>query len=145
MRVYKYCFYRIAEMWKKIGFADDYGYTSEEGMDSVFLSSIAIVSLIQISNVNTLLIIPVLLLQKQLSADLLACIVFAIAICNVFFVNKKRLYSECNDRWKDETKVSKTRNKRAVIIFIIISVVMMLVSFKIVYAPHSLTFPLWGN
>jgi hypothetical protein len=47
-----------------------------------------IVSLLQISTLNTLLILPVLLLGHQLSANLLWIIVVAIAVFNVFILNR---------------------------------------------------------
>ena len=131
-------------MWVRFGFADDYGYRTKRSMDSVFLSSIALISLVQLSNVNTLLIVPVLILRKQLSQNILFCIALAIVIGNFFILNARRLYDKCVIRWKDEPKKSSMRNKRAAIIFIVLSMVMLLVSGKIVYNPHSLSIPYWG-
>ena len=71
-------------------------------MDSIFLSSIAIVSLVQLSNVNTLLMIPVMLLQKQISENVLVCLAVAIVVGNGFILNTRRLYDKCETRWKDE-------------------------------------------
>lgn len=132
-------------MWIRLGFADDYGYRTKKSMDSIFLSSIAIVSLVQLSNVNTLLIIPVLLLHKQISANILICIAVTIVVGNIFILNTRRLYDKCETRWKDEPKYVSTRNKWVVIAFFVFSMIMLLVSGKIVYTPHSLTIPYWGS
>lgn len=145
MRIYSYCFYRLVRMWIRLGFADDYGYRTKKSMDSIFLSSIAIVSLVQLSNVNTLLIIPVLLLHKQISANILICIAVTIVVGNIFLLNTRRLYDKCETRWKDEPKYVSTRNKWVVIAFFVFSMIMLLVSGKIVYTPHSLTIPYWGS
>ena len=132
-------------MWIRFGFADDYGYRTKKSMDSIFLSSIAIVSLVQLSNVNTLLMIPVMLLHKQISQNILVCIAIAIAIGNFFILNTRRLYDECKTRWGNEPKEISIRNKWMSIIFLVLSMVMLLVSGNIVYIPHSLTIPYWGK
>lgn len=132
-------------MWIRLGFADDYGFRTKKSMDSIFLSSIAIVSLVQLSNVNTLLIIPVLLLHKQISANILICIAVTIVVGNIFILNTRRLYDKCETRWKDEPKYVSTRNKWVVIALFVFSMIMLLVSGKIVYTPHSLTIPYWGS
>ncbi len=146
IRIYQYCFYRFVGMWARFGFTDSfYGLTPKNNMRSIFSSSISLVSLIQLSNLNTLLIIPVLLLQRQISANVLAVIILIIAIGNFFVLNKKKLYNKCESRWKDEPKRNRTINKWMIILFFVASMVMMFVSTKIVYAPHSLTIPYWGN
>lgn len=144
MRIYSYCFYRLVRMWIRFGFADEYGFSSQESMNSIFSSSIAIVSLVQLSNVNTLLIIPVLLMHKQLSQNILVYIAVAILVFNMFILNKKRLYDQCETRWNDDPKKVSDKKKWLVIIFFVFSMVMVLVAGKIVYIPHSMTVPYWG-
>ena len=100
-----------------------------------------IVSLLQISNLNTLLILPVLLLGHQLSANLLWIIVVSIAVFNIFILNKEKLYDDCEARWKDEPPKAHKRNRWLLIAYFVASAVLMVVSFKIVYLPHSLTLP----
>lgn len=144
MRIYSYCFYRLVRMWIRFGFADDYGYRAEKSMDSIFLSSIAIVSLVQLSNLNTLLMIPVMLLHKQLSQNILVCLAVVIVVGNIFILNKRRLYDQCETRWNDEPKGVSAKKKWLAIIFFVLSMVMLLVSGKIVYIPHSITISYWG-
>lgn len=103
------------------------------------ISSMGIVSLLQISNLNTLLILPVLLFGHQLSANLLWIIVVVIAVFNIFILNKEKLYDDCETRWKDEPPKVRKRNRWLLIAYFVASAVMMAVSFKIVYLPHSLT------
>lgn len=146
LKIYRYCFYRFVGMWIRFGFAKEfYGLVPKDNMSSIFLSSISMVSLIQLSNLNTLLIVPVVLQQKQFSANILAAIIFALVIGNFFFLNKKRLYDKCEAQWKNESKRNRIINKWLVVVFFIASMVMMFVSMKIVYLPHSLTIPYWGN
>lgn len=145
MRIYNYCFYRLVRMWIRLGFADDYGYRTKKSMDSIFLSSMAMVSLIQLSNINTLLMIPVMLLHKQISQNILVCIAVAIVVVNIFVLNKRLLFDKCKTRWKDEPKEVSAKRKWLAIIFFVLSVVMLFVSGKIVYTPHSITIPYWGN
>ena len=103
------------------------------------ISSMGIVSLLQISNLNTLLILPVLLFGHQLWI-----IVVAIAVFNVFILNKEKLYDDCEARWKDEPPKARKRNRWLLIAYFVASAVLMAVSFKIVYLPHSMTLPFWG-
>ena len=93
---------------------------------------------------NTLLILPVLLLGPQLSANLLWIIVVAIAVFNVFIFNKEKLYDDCEARWKDEPPKARKRNRWLLIAYFVASAVLMFVSSKIVYLPHSMTLPYWG-
>lgn len=145
MRIYSYCFYRLAKMWIRLGFADDYGYRTQKSMNSVFVSSAAMVSLVQLSNVNTLLMIPVMLLHRQFSQNILVCIAVAIVVGNVFVLNARRLFEKCETRWKDEPKAVGAKRKWLVVVFFVLSMAMLFVSGKIVYIPHSLTVPYWGN
>ncbi len=131
-------------MWVRLGFAEDYGLGPQKSMDSVLLSSMAIVSLVQFSNVNTLLMIPVMLLHKQISQNILVYIIVTISVGNNFFFNTRRLYEKCETRWKDEPQGVSMRKKRLVTIFFVLSIIMMFVSGKIVYAPQSITIPYWG-
>lgn len=131
-------------MWIRFGFADDYGYRTQKSMDSIFLSSISIVSLIQLSNVNTLLMVPVLLHHKQIPQNILVCIATAIFVGNIFILNTRRLYEKCEIRWKNEPELISTKKKWLMTIFFVLSIVMMFVSGRIVYTPHSITIPYWG-
>ena len=140
MRIYSYCFYRLVRMWVRLGFADWYGFRTKEGMESIFLSSISIVSLVQLSNVNTLLMIPLMLLHEKISLNILFFITLPIFVGNTFILNTRRLYEKCEARWKDEPKRVSVRRKWLAIIFFIFSMVMLAVSGKVAYIPHSLTF-----
>lgn len=144
MRIYNYCFYRLVRMWIRLGFADDYGYRTKKSMDSIFLSSMAMVSLIQLSNINTLLMIPVMLLHKQISQNILVCIAVAIVVINIFMLNARRMFDKCEARWKDESKEVSAKRKWLAITFFVLSLVMLFVSGKFVYTPHSITIPYWG-
>ena len=85
---------------------------------SILASSMALVSLIQISNINTLLILPVILMQKKISADFLVAIVFIIGVINIFVLNKERLYRKAESRWNDEPAKKRIINRWMVIIFL---------------------------
>ena len=138
LKFYKYCFYRITRFWDHpVHYSLSYDPTH-------LISSMGIVSLLQISNLNTLLILPVLLLGHQLSANLLWIIVVAIAVFNVFILNKEKLYDDCEARWKDEPPKARKRNRWLLIAYFVASAVLMFVSSKIVYLPHSMTLPYWG-
>lgn len=102
-------------------------------------SSMAIISLLQFCNLNTLLIIPVLVFNRQFPADLIYVILLPIAIVNIFIINKEKLYDECKTLWKEESEKTRSRNKWLLIVFFVASVFMMFVSIKIVYSPNSLT------
>lgn len=140
MRIYSYLFYRLVRMWVRFGFADWYGFKTKESMESIFLSSITIVSLVQLSNVSTLLMIPLMLLHKQISLNIIFCISVAIIVVNTFILNTSRLYEKCEVRWKDEPKRVSVRRKWLAIIFFVFSMVMLFVSGKVAFIPHSLTF-----
>lgn len=146
MKIYLYCFYMFVQMWRKSLICDTkYSILTYDKSYSILASSMALVSLIQISNINTLLILPVILMQKKIPADFLVAIVFTIGIINIFVLNKERLYRKAESWWKDEPARKRTINRWMVIIFFVASVIMMFVSAKIVYMPHSMTFHYWGN
>ena len=135
-------------MWRKSWFRDaNLGLGSEpkDNTTAILTSSMTLVSMIQISNISTLLIIPVVLMQKQISANFLAAIVLSVGITNFIFVNDARQYHDAENRWKDESQRKKMINKWLVIVFFVASMVMFFVSIDIVYLPHSLTIPYWGN
>lgn len=146
MKIYLYCFYMFVRMWRKSLICDTkYSILTYDKSYSILASSMALVSLIQISNINTLLILPVILMQKKISADFLVAIVFIIGVINIFVLNKERLYRKAESRWKDEPAKKRIINRWMVIIFFVASVIMMFISAKIVYLPHSMTFHYWGN
>ena len=146
MKIYLYCFYMFVRMWKNSLICDTkYSILTYDKSYSILASSMALVSLIQISNINTILILPVILMQKKISADFLVAIVFIIGIINIFVLNKERLYRKAESRWKDEPEKKRMLNRWMVIIFFVVSVIMMFISAKIVYIPHSMTFQYWGN
>lgn len=133
-------------MWRKSLICDTkYSILTYDKSYSILASSMALVSLIQISNINTLLILPVILMQKKISADFLVAIVFIIGVINIFVLNKERLYRKAESRWKNEPAKKRIINRWMVIIFFVASVIMMFISAKIVYLPHSMTFHYWGN
>ena len=145
LKIYKYCFYRITRFWDHpVHYSLSYDPLTQKVDPTHLISSMNIVSLLQISNLNTLLILPVLLLGHQLSANLLWIIVVAIAVFNVFILNKEKLYDDCEARWKDEPPKARKRNRWLLIAYFVASAVLMAVSFKIVYLPHSMTLPYWG-
>ena len=93
LKLYKYCFYRITRFWDHpVHYSLSYDPLTQKVDPTHLISSMGIVSLLQISNLNTLLILPVLLFGHQLSANLLWIIVVAIAVFNVFILNKEKLY-----------------------------------------------------
>ena len=146
MKIYLYCFYMFVRMWRKSLICDTkYSILTYDKSYSILASSMALVSLIQISNINTLLILPVILMQKKISADFLVAIVFIIGVINIFVLNKERLYRKAESRWKDEPAKKRIINRWMVIIFFVASVIMMFISAKIVYLPHSMSFHYWGN
>ncbi len=115
LRLYKYCFYRITRFWDHpVHYSLSYDPLTQKVDPTHLISSMGIVSLLQISNLNTLLILPVLLLGHQLSANLLWIIVVAIAVFNVFILNKEKLYDDCEARWKDEPPKARKRNQDSV-------------------------------
>lgn len=145
LKLYKYCFYRITRFWDHpVHYSLSYDPLTQKVDPTHLISSMGIVSLLQISNLNTLLILPVLLLGHQLSANLLWIIVVAIAVFNVFILNKEKLYDDCEARWKDEPPKARKRNRWLLIAYFVASAVLMFVSSKIVYLPHSMTLPYWG-
>ena len=140
LKIYKYCFYRITRFWSHpVHYSLSYDPLTQKVDPPHLISSMGIVSLLQISNLNTLLILPVLLFGHQLSANLLWIIVVVIAVFNIFILNKEKLYDDCETRWKDEPPKARKRNRWLLIAYFVASAVMMAVSFKIVYLPHSLT------
>ena len=146
LKLYKYCFYRITRFWDHpVHYSLSYDPLTQKVDPTHLSSSMAIVSLLQLSNLNTLLIPPVLIFDKQLSMNVLWIMVVAIAIFNIFILNKEKLYDECEARWKDEPQRARSRNKWLLIAIFVTSAIMMFVSAKIVYSPHSLTLPYWGN
>ena len=146
LKIYKYCFYRITRFWDHpVHYSLSYDPLTQKVDPTHLTSAMAIVSLSQISNLNTLLILPVLLLGHHLSANLLWIIVVAIAIFNVFILNKEKLYDDCEARWKDEPPKARKRNRWLLIAYFVASAVMAFVATKIVFIPHSMTLPYWGN
>ena len=142
LKLYKYCFYRITRFWDHpVHYSLSYDPLTQKVDPTHLISSMGIVSLLQISNLNTLLILPVLLLGHQLSANLLWIIVVSIAVFNIFILNKEKLYDDCEVRWKNEPPKVRKRNRWLLIAYFVASAVLMVVSFKIVYLPHSLTLP----
>ena len=140
LKIYKYCFYKITRFWDHpVHYSLSYDPLTQKVDPTHLISSMGIVSLLQISNLNTLLILPVLLLGHQLSANLLWIIVVVIAVFNVFILNKEKLYDDCETRWKDEPPKARKRNRWLLIAYFVASAVLMVVSSKIVYLPHSLT------
>ena len=88
-------------MWRKSWFRDaNLGLGSEpkDNTTAILTSSMTLVSMIQISNISTLLIIPVVLMQKQISANFLAAIVLSVGITNFIFVNDARQYHDAENR-----------------------------------------------
>lgn len=145
-KIYKYSFYRITRFWDHpVHYSLSYDPLTQKVDPTHLSSSMAVVSLLQLSNLNTLLITPVLIFDKQLSMNVLWIIVVTIAFFNIFILNQKKLYDECEARWKDEPQRAKSLNKWLLIAFFVASAIMMFVSGKIVYSPHSLTLPYWGN
>lgn len=145
LKIYKYCFYRITRFWDHpVHYSLSYDPLTQKVDPTHLISSMGIVSLLQISNLNTLLILPVLLFGHQLSANLLWIIVVVIAVFNVFILNKEKLYNDCEARWKDESPKARKRNRWLLIAYFVASAVLMAVSFKIVYLPHSMTLPFLG-
>ena len=109
LKFYKYCFYRITRFWDHpVHYSLSYDPLTQKVDPTHLISSMGIVSLLQISNLNTLLILPVLLFGHQLSANLLWIIVVAIAVFNVFIL---KLYDDCKTRWKDEPPKARKRNR----------------------------------
>ena len=138
--IYKYSFYRITRFWNHpVHYSLSYDPRTQKVDPRHLESSMAFVTLLQFSNLNTLLILPVLIFNKQLPSDLLFVILLPLAIVNIFIMNKEKLYDECEAKWKDEPKRARLRNKWLLIVFFVASVIMMFVSIKIVYCPHSLT------
>ena len=145
LKIYKYSFYRITRFWDHpVLYSLSYDPLTQKVDPTHLTSAMAIVSLLQISNLNTLLILPVLLLGHQLSANLLWIIVVSIAVFNIFILNKEKLYDDCEARWKDEPPKARKRNRWLLIAYFVASAVLMFVSSKIVYLPHSMTLPYWG-
>ena len=106
LKLYKYCFYRITRFWDHpVHYSLSYDPLTQKVDPTHLISSMGIVSLLQISNLNTLLILPVL---------------------------------------KDEPPKARKRNRWLLIAYFVASAVLMFVSSKIVYLPHSLTLPFWG-
>ena len=90
LKIYKYCFYRITRFWDHpVHYSLSYDPLTQKVDPTHLISAMGIVSLLQISNLSTLLILPVLLLGHQLSANLLWIIVVAIAVFNIFILNKE--------------------------------------------------------
>ena len=146
LKLYKYSFYRITRFWDHpVHYSLSYDPLTQKVDPTHLSSSMAIVSLLQLSNLNTLLIPPVLIFDKQLSMNVLWVMVVALAIINIFILNKDKLYEECEARWKDEDPKSRKTNKKLLIIYFVTSAVMLFVAAKIVYIPHSMTLPYWGN
>lgn len=140
LKLYKYCFYRITRFWDHpVHYSLSYDPLTQKVDPTHLTSAMGIVSLLQISNLNTLLILPALLFGHQLWI-----IVVAIAVFNVFILNKEKLYDDCEARWKDEPPKARKRNRWLLIAYFVASAVLMVVSFKIVYLPHSMTFPFLG-
>ena len=145
-KFYKYCFYRITRFWDHpVHYSLSYDPLTQKVDPTHLSSSMAIVSLLQISNLDTLLIPFVLIFDKQLSMNVLWIMIVAIAIFNIFILDSEKLYDECEARWKDEAPKSRKKNKRLLIAYFVASVVLAFVAAKIVYTPHSLTLPYWGN
>lgn len=146
LKFYKYCFYRITRFWDHpVHYSLSYDPLTQKVDPTHLTSAMAIVSLLQISNLNTLLVLPVALLGQKLSANLLWIIVVAVGVFNIFILNKEKLYDDCEARWKDEPPKARKRNRWLLIAYFVASAVLMVVSFKIVYLPHSMTLPYWGN
>ena len=138
--IYKYSFYRITRFWNHpVHYYLSYDPLTQKVDPRHLESSMAFVILLQFSNLNTLLILPVLIFNKQLPSDLLFVILLPLSIVNIFITNKEKLYDECEAKWKVEPKRARLRNKWLLIFFFVASAIMMFVSIKIVYCPHSLT------
>ena len=142
-RFYKYCYYRFVSVFNKYGFTDSYSYYGLSNYRN-YTTSMGIVSLIQLSNLNTLLIIPVLLQKQQLPAYVFVIILLAILIYNIFILDILGLYNEAKERWKDESPRRRKTNKWLVILLSVVSFVMFFVSIRIVYLPFY-PIPSWGN
>ena len=80
-----------------------------------------------------------------LAITIAVVVLVAIAIFNIFILNKEKLYDKCEARWKDEDPKTRKKNKCLLIVYYVASALLSLVAAKIVYIPHSLTLPYWGN
>lgn len=147
-KIYLYCYYLFVNVWKNTWFRDaklGLGLDVEDNTPSILSSSMCLISIVQISNINTLLIIPTSLIRKQISANILVIIVLLVGIYNLFFINHSRQYKKADSLWKDESPHRKKIKNSIVAVFFVASMVMLFVSAKIVYIPHSLTIPYWGD
>ena len=63
LKLYKYCFYRITRFWDHpVHYSLSYDPLTQKVDPTHLIYSMGIVSLLQISNLNTLLILPVVVL-----------------------------------------------------------------------------------
>ena len=125
---YRYLYYRIRDFWIRTDKTKDVNpfYNFEHSFDDGSALSISV--LIQVSNILTLLILPMRCANCGLSEGWLFVIILVICLCNVVFINTDRQYQLSIERWHDEPPKRKKRRGVLLVVYMIISFVMMFVS-----------------
>ncbi|MBR4198645.1 MAG: hypothetical protein IKQ94_07735 [Bacteroidales bacterium] len=92
-----------------------------------------IVSMIQFSNLNAILILPVKFWGLFLTDYFIIVILAFLSVYNLFICNLQHKYIMAEEKWKKE--LSKKRRMRGVflIFFMIISIVLLVVAYNTIY------------
>ena len=99
-KLYKYSFYRIVRFWDHpVHHSLFYDPLMQKVDPTHLVKSMGFVSLLQFSNLNTLLILPVVIFGKPLSDNFIIVMMVAIVVINLFILNLEKLYDECEARW----------------------------------------------
>ena len=133
MKFYHYLFYRIADFLIRTDKTKDMNPFYDPTHDNELVVAATIVSMIQFSNLNAILILPVKLMGLYLTEYFIIVILAFLSVYNLFICNLQHKYIMAEEKWKKE--LSKKRRMRGVflIFFIIISIVLLVVAYNTIY------------
>ena len=133
MKFYHYLFYRIADFLIRTDKTKDMNTFYDPTHENELVVAATIVSMIQFSNLNAILILPVKLMGLYLTEYFIIVILAFLSVYNLFICNLQHKYIMAEEKWKKE--LSKKRRMRGVflIFFMIISIVLLVVAYNTIY------------
>lgn len=133
MKFYHYLFYRIADFWIRTDKTKDMNPFYDEKHNLELGSAAAIVSLIQFSNLNAILIIPFKIINLFLSESFIQVIFGIIIVYNIFISNLQNKYVIAKEIWGYESVKQRKIRGVCLIFFMIISIALLCVAYKTIY------------
>ena len=133
MKIYRYLFYRIGDFWIRTDKTKDMNPFYDEEHNLEFQSAAAIVSLIQFSNLNAILIIPLKIMNLFLSESFIQIIFGIIIVYNIFISNLQKKYAIAKENWGYETVKQRRLRGVFLIFYMIISITLLVVAYNTIY------------